>query len=157
MNAESLTPASTLVEENQLTQRMIELLKQEQAHLIKADIEGLIAITDEKSQTATKMAVSACQRYQALATAGFAANEGGMRAWLDTAAPDSEICHFWQDLLKLAKSAKSMNNTNGLLINKHLVHNQKALEVLRGNSGANFYGPNGKSTSTFRPRGLVVG
>jgi flagella synthesis protein FlgN len=157
MNAAIASPAITLKEEYQLTQVMIELLKQEQAHLIKADIEGLIAITEEKSLTATKMAVLADRRYQALAAAGFAAKESGMQKWLDSGAPSQEAIANWQDLLKAVKSAKSMNNTNGLLINKHMVHNQKALDVLHGNIGGNFYGPNGKSTTTFRPRGLVVG
>jgi flagella synthesis protein FlgN len=157
MNAEIVAPAATLAEEYRLTQQMIELLKQEQAHLIKADIEGLIAITDEKSKTAAKMAELANQRHQALAKAGFAPQDGGMQTWLDTDSARPEAIENWQELLKLTKSAKSMNNTNGLLINKHMTHNQKALNVLRGNIGGNFYGPNGQSTATFRPRGLVVG
>ncbi|HXA46303.1 MAG TPA: flagellar protein FlgN [Burkholderiaceae bacterium] len=157
MTSEARTPALTLKEEYRLTQQMIELLKQEQAHLIKADIEGLIAITEEKSHTATQMAELANQRYLALAAVGCAPQEGGMQTWFDTNAPDVEALASWQNLLKLAKSAKSMNNTNGLLIHKHMAHNQKALNVLCGNVSGNFYGPNGKSTTNFRPRGLVVG
>ncbi|HSY26910.1 MAG TPA: flagellar protein FlgN [Burkholderiaceae bacterium] len=156
MDTETLTPAVTLKEEFRLTQVLIELLKQEQAHLIKADIEGLIAITEEKSRAATQMSELTNRRYQALEKAGFPAKEIGMRNWLDASAA-AELTTYWKDLLKLAKSAKSLNNTNGLLINKHMTRNQKALNVLQGNLGSNVYGANGKATTTFRPRGLAVG
>jgi len=157
MDAETLTPDVTLKEEYRLTQVLIELLKQEQAHLVKADIEGLIAITEEKSRAAAQMSELTNRRYQALEKAGFPAKEIGMRTWLDTSSAAAELTTYWQDLLKLAKSAKSLNNTNGLLINKHMTRNQKALNVLQGSLGSNVYGPNGKATTTFRPRGLVVG
>jgi len=157
MSTDSVTPAATLKEEYQLTQQLIDLLKQEQAHLIKADIEGLIAITEEKSRAASQMSELTNRRYRTLATVGFDPKEGGMRAWLEKAAPAGEAANCWQQLLKLAQSAKSLNNTNGLLISKHMSRNQKALNVLQGNQGNNFYGPNGQSTSTIRRRGLVIG
>jgi len=157
MTADPVTPAATLQEEYRLTQQLIELLKQEQAHLIKADIEGLMAVTEEKSRAASQMSELTNRRYRKLADAGFAPMEGGMRAWLENAAPIGDAANCWQELLKLARSAKSLNNTNGLLISKHMARNQKALNILQGNRCNNFYGPNGQSTATIRSRGLVVG
>jgi len=157
MTVESATPAATLKEEYQLTQQLIELLKQEQAHLIKADIEGLMAVTGEKAKAASHMSELTNRRYRNLANAGFAPKEGGMREWLESAASHGDAADCWQELLKLARSAKSLNNTNGLLITKHMARNQKALNVLQGGRSNNFYGPNGQSTATIRSRGLVVG
>lgn len=155
MIAEADTPDATLQEETRLTHHLIELLKQEQAHLIKADIEGLMAVTEEKSRAAFQMTELANRRYRNLATAGYDPMEGGMRAWVE-ASSATRAGAAWQELLSLAKSAKSLNSTNGLLISKHMSHNQKALAVLRGNQGG-FYGPNGQSTSTIRSRGFVLG
>jgi flagella synthesis protein FlgN len=156
MNAEIETPAATLSEETRLTEQLIDLLKQEQAHLIKADIEGLMAITDEKSRAANEMSELTNRRYRCLAAAGYDPQEGGMRAWLDNAAP-ADIADAWNHLLTLAQSAKSLNSTNGLLINKHMSRNQQALNILRGNQKNNFYGPNGQQTSPTRSRGLALG
>jgi flagella synthesis protein FlgN len=157
MNNQNVAPDSSLQEEYQLTQRLVELLKQEQAQLIKADIEGLIAVTEEKTRAVARMSELTNRRYRALAAAGFAPKEDGMRAWLNTSAPASDASHCWQDLLKLAQSAKTLNNTNGLLINQHMVRNQSALNVLQGTQGGGFYGPNGQSTTKIQARGLVVG
>jgi flagella synthesis protein FlgN len=154
MNAS--TPDSSLKEEYQLTQQLIALLKQEQAHLVKADINGLTAVTEEKSRAVNQMSALTGLRYRALAAAGFSPKEDGMQAWLNASAqPDAEKC--WKDLLELAQSAKALNSTNGLLISKHITYNQNALNVLQGTRATNFYGPNGQTTTKIRPRGLVVG
>lgn len=156
MNVEFESPAATLSEETRLTMQLIELLKQEQAHLIAANIEGLMAITEEKSRAANEMNELAKRRYRCLATAGFDPQEGGMRVWLDTAAP-KDIAEAWNNLLTLAQSAKSLNSTNGLLIGKHMSRNQQALNILHGNQKNSFYGPNGQTTTPNRSRGLVIG
>jgi flagella synthesis protein FlgN len=157
MNAKDVRPDSTLEDEHKLTQRLVELLKQEQAQLIKADVNGLIAVTEEKNRAVVHMSELTNFRYRALAAVGFPPKEDGMQAWLNTPAstPDAKQC--WKDLLALAKSAKLLNNTNGLLISKHMTRNQNALNVLQGTRGANFYGPNGQSITKIRARGLVVG
>jgi len=155
MNVE--TPAHSLKEEIALTAELISILKQEQAQLIAADINGLIAVTEEKSRVVVRISELTAQRYRALAIAGFDAKEGGMKAWLNGIEENGAAESSWRELLKLAQAVKTINSTNGLLISKHMTHNQQALNVLRGNPGSNFYGPNGQATSTLRPRGLVVG
>jgi len=156
MNVEVETPAATLSEETRLTKQLIELLKQEQAHLIKADIEGLMTINEEKSRAANEMNELASRRYRNLAAIGYDPKEGGMRAWLDKAAQGA-TADAWKNLLTLAQSAKSLNSTNGLLISKHMSRNQQALNILRGNQSNSFYGPNGQATTSVRSRGLVIG
>lgn len=140
-----------------MTAELIDILKREQAQLIAADINGLMAVTEEKARVVARMTVLTEQRYRALVGAGFDGMEGGMRSWIDQSAQPADIEQSWQELLRLAQSVKNLNSTNGLLIGKHMMHNQQALNVLRGNPGGNFYGPDGQATSSPRPRGLVVG
>jgi flagella synthesis protein FlgN len=156
MSAES-KPDSRLKEERQLAQQLVELLTQEQAQLVKADLNGLTAVTEEKARAVNNLATLTDLRYQALAAAGFAPEEAGMQTWIKTSAAQSEAEQCWKELLQLAQSAKSLNSTNGLLIGKHMSYNQKALNVLQGSRATNFYGPNGHATTKIRPRGLVIG
>lgn len=157
MSSGIATPGFSLQEEYKLTEQLIELLKQEQEHLINADVEGLVAVTEEKSRAVAQMTELTNRRYQILAEAGFEPKEGGMRAWLDASPASVEANRVWHELLTLAQSVKSLNNTNGMLIGKHLTFTQQALDVLQGNQPSSFYGPNGKSTSKKTARGLIVG
>ena len=87
---------------------------------------------------------------QLLAAAGYAASDTGMQSWLDRKGCHSD---HWDALLSLAKSAREINRTNGLLINKHMTRNQQALDVLQGTApSSNFYGPNGQATSQVSTR-----
>ncbi len=155
MNAE--TPVSSLQEEVELTTELIGVLKEEQSHLVAADIKGLVDVTEHKSRVVSRISVLTMQRYSRLAQAGFKAMEGGMRAWLDSTPHDAQYDAEWTALLKLAHSVKSLNNTNGILIGKHLTYNQNALNVLRGTRATGFYGPDGQATTKVQRRGVVVG
>ena len=151
------TPASSLDEEIALTTELIGILKEEQAHLVAADIKGLVDVTEQKFQVVSRISAQTLLRYSRLAQAGYKAMEGGMRAWLD-ATPHNAACdESWAELLKLAQSVKSLNNTNGILIGKHLAYNQGALNVLRGTKATGFYGPDGQTTTNVARRGVVVG
>jgi flagella synthesis protein FlgN len=155
MNAD--TPVQTLNEETSLTNQLIDILKQEQSYLVVADIQGLIAVTDEKSRVVSRISALTEQRYRRLAQAGFKAMEGGMRAWLD-ANPQSEAANqSWTALLKAAQAVKTLNSTNGMLIGKHMTYNQQALNVLQGTRATGFYGPDGQATTKLQRRGVVVG
>ncbi len=155
MNAE--TPASSLKEEIALTTELIGILNEEQAHLVAADIKGLVAVTEQKSQVVSRISALTMQRYSRLAQAGYKAMEGGMRAWLDATPHDARCDAEWAELLKLAQSVKSLNNTNGILIGKHLTYNQNALNILRGTRATGFYGPDGQATTKVQRHGVVVG
>lgn len=156
MHPSRTNPADSLHEEQQATHRLIEILKQEQSYLIKADIEGLTALTEEKTKLVTRMSQLANARYTALSAAGFPPKEEGMRDWLK--GTTSAANQAWNELLALAKTAKELNRTNGLLINKHMARNQTALNILYGNApGGSFYGPDGQSTARSGTRNLVIG
>jgi flagellar biosynthesis protein FlgN len=153
------SPAAHLAQEIEAADRLVALLKQEQEHLIKADIESLIALTEEKSKTVSHISELSMMRHRELASAGLPATDEGMQQWLKSVDQAAPAGRSWSRLLDLMRTAKELNRTNGILINTHMSRNQAALDVLQQNSsqGGAFYGPNGQATAKPAGRGLVVG
>ena len=88
----------------------------------------------------------------------FRTSATARKAWLDSSPALAEAGKTWAELLTIAQSANELNRTNGLLINRHMVRNQNALNVLQGApQGGNIYGPNGQPANKAKTRGLVVG
>ena len=151
-------PAASLPSEQRVTSALLQLLKQEQATLIEATIDGLTELTRVKATHIHELGVLAKQRYAALASAGFEANEGGMRKWADTQPGHSNAHMLWDGLLELATEAKELNRINGMLVARHLLRNQTELNILQGKpQNGNFYGPDGQSTGKGMGRGLGIG
>ena len=159
MNALLNSPADSLKEETQAAGELLELLRKEQDRLIAADIDGLTAVTEDKTRLINRLSELAGRRYQALSQAGFDARESGMAAWIADKAPASAK-QSWNTLLDMVRQAKELNRINGSLIGKHLVRNQGALAVLQGGSpqgNQTLYGPNGQSSIPSSARGLAIG
>jgi flagella synthesis protein FlgN len=158
MNMQVAAPAESLDKECRMAQELVELLKREQAQLIRADIHSLPELTEAKAGLVGQMSSLAMHRHQRLAVAGFPSNESGMEEWVKSPAAKGDARQSWEQLLSLAESAKELNRVNGLLIGKHLVRTQGALNALNaGASGGNFYGPDGQSMSKPGSRGLAIG
>jgi flagella synthesis protein FlgN len=152
------TPLETLASEQQENRRLLALLRSEQALLISAKIDGLTTIIEEKSTVVNAMTNLAMRRYQLLKQHGFSATEDGMHAWLTSPDVSEQTRQLWRDMLDTARAGKEINRTNGMLINKQMVHGQNALNILRGQTGApSFYGPNGQTTTVGSSRGFVLG
>jgi flagella synthesis protein FlgN len=158
MNTRVTSPAQNLSKEIEAARSLLNLLKQEESLLVKADIDGLSQLTEQKAKIAVEMSMLAKSRHAILKTAGFEPTESGMQAWLTSTTPTSSDHEAWNELLSLAQSGKEMNRVNGLLIAQQLAHNQNALNVLQGTpQGGGVYGPNGQSTTKIGGRRLVVG
>ena len=154
---QSTSPMTSLPEEQQVMTLLLELLKQEQAHLVSADIDSLTEVTAQKSALVGEMAALAKVRHNALGAAGFAAQESGMQAWM-TASGSSADNRLWQQVLDLTRAAKEINRVNGMLINKHMVQSQGALNALRPNAqGGDVYGPSGHASNAPANRRFVIG
>lgn len=156
------SPADTLSEEQKAARTLIDLLNQEQALLIAADIDALPMVTERKAPVVALMSELATRRHRALAGTGLPASEAGMQEWV-AARQNGKPLHgvagvAWNVLLAMARQAQEINRINGLLITTHLSRNQAALSVLRVQNGSgNLYGPDGQSASRGMGRGLVVG
>jgi flagella synthesis protein FlgN len=157
MDSFGTNPAGSLSEENKAARSLLQLLQQEQDQLIAARIDGLVDLTEEKAKIVARMSELAQARHTALANAGYEPKETGMKVWLEKNASKA-VKAAWAELLSLARHAKEMNRTNGLLISQHLVRNQVALSVLQGGSQAGgFYGPDGQTKKHSSFRGLAIG
>lgn len=153
------SPITTVRDELTLINTLLELMKQEQRLLIAADTDALTAITPQKSQLVGQMAELSNQRHQHLADAGLAAEDASMTVWLDQ-QQDQVSASLWQDLLAATREAKELNRVNGMLIAKHLNHNQTIINAMRtpvGGADAGVYGPSGQTPVSGPSRRFVVG
>lgn len=153
------SPITTLSDEYQRITALVALMQQEQQCLVSADSDGLAAVTAKKSTLVQQMAALAARRHQALGSAGFAASEAGMDAWLDSGI-DAAAPPLWRALLERTREAKELNRVNGMLINKQMTHTQVVLNAMRtpaGGAAAGFYGPSGQTTFGGPSRRYVVG
>lgn len=152
------SPADTLGDELNAGKALLELLQQEQECLINADIDGLTKVTEEKTKAVARMTELAQKRHRTLGAAGFDASESGMETWLKSPAAKAAASVPWNDLLALARQAKELNRTNGILIGQHMARSQMALNVLQGPpQGGNMYGPDGQAAGKTTSRKLVIG
>lgn len=135
-----------------------ELLLTEQSVLAAGDADALVELSRRKSEQVTRLTQLTDARNRYLNSATGLTDQSGIDAWQAKFDPQRRIGtdRLWQSLLDLARSAKQLNEQNGLLINLKLQHNQQALAVLRGVAAqtTQLYGPDGQSYSAAHGRPL---
>ncbi len=136
--------------------RFIDLLQQEQAALISANVDALLSISDTKLKQADVLSALAKERVAMLIGAGFGTDAAGVNDWL--ASQPQVVTDAWHKLLQSAQAAQRINQTNGKLIQTHLQHNQQALSALiNASNRANIYGPDGQSRTGDAPTQRSIG
>lgn len=150
-------PAISFVQDAQLLKDLLALLEREQTHLVKADVDAIEAILEEKSTLLQQMNLTVRSRYDALKANGFDDNEAGMDAWVQLQGKQS-MSTAWAKFQKTLAEAKEMNRLNGMLISKNFNRNQELLNHLQGNAGSDsVYGRDGQAKSKAPARsGLIV-
>lgn len=144
MTAPATQPGAALAEEVGKLGEFIAVLQQEQELLKSGDTEALLPLIETKTRLANGLAALSQARETHLARLGLAAGRVGMDAWLARHGNDT-LKKAWQDLLKLAGEARSLNELNGKLIGLHMRHNQQAFTALMGATDrAMTYGPDGQ-------------
>jgi flagella synthesis protein FlgN len=153
----SVSHFANLPAEHQTLEALVAVLEREQQALIHADTDTLTALLAEKQPLVNQMNTYGAARNKALAAAGLAADDTGMRAALAQAA-DAQAEAHWNRLLELTARAKELNRVNGVLINKQLTHTQGAINALNPQGSGNaVYGPDGQSQAGFGNRRGIVG
>jgi flagella synthesis protein FlgN len=138
---------NALQQEQAALDQFIELLQQEQAALVAADVDKLQSLSELKQQLSEHLNTLAQQRAAQWERAGFSNDAAGTRAWLATQPPS--IVDTWNKLLSTAQTARDLNQTNGQLIQTHMQHNQEALAVLLGAANRlDVYGADGQPLSS---------
>lgn len=125
--------------------KLVDILQEEQNHLLSANIDRLEPLVAQKAALVVELSSYTRERHEYLKQAGRETTQAGMQSWLENEAGTAQAAQTWQELVTLSRSAKELNRLNGLLISSHLSRNQQALLILRGNSQpeAGSYGPDG--------------
>jgi len=125
-------------------QAFVEILEREQNALIQGEGEDLDFLASIKARMVKRLADFGERRNRYLASQGLARDSKGMAAWLAEAEVTSTA--LWSDLLRLARIAQQLNQTNGAIIVTRLRDYQRAFAVLQGAAGTTaLYGPEGQT------------
>ena len=131
--------------DSQLVKHLLTDLQEEQAALIMADLDQIESLLDKRLTLLQSLSTAAKSRYDALAQAGFEANEKGMAEWLKQESSPA-LDRAWGDFQKQLIQAKELNRLNGILINKQFQRNQERLNALQGQvENPQVYGKNGQA------------
>lgn len=151
----SLKPVSFALDA-QLAEELLATIRNEQSALIKADINAIEQLLDEKSAVLQRMNSAVLSRYEALAANGFEANEDGMSEWLKVQSKPA-LNQAWVTFKKNLVQAKELNRLNGILISKQFNLNKQLLNHLQGNSASgDVYSRNGQAKSQSGSRGVLL-
>jgi flagellar biosynthesis protein FlgN len=136
---------AALMDEKNTIQVFIEILKKEEDALVQGKIDDVDFLASDKTRLVEKLMQLGEQRSQYLLTQGYSTDSAGMNEWLAKHInPDTQT--LWNELLQLAKNAKQINQTNGLIISSQLQHNQRAFSALQSAAGnISMYGPKGQA------------
>jgi flagellar biosynthesis protein FlgN len=155
MGASISIRAISFEQDAQLAKQLLATIRSEQTALVKADIDAIEALLDEKSQVLQRMNAVVLNRYEALAANGFEPNENGMTAWLKAQAKPA-LYEAWTALKRTLIQAKELNRLNGILISKQFNLNKQLLSHLQGNVSGDVYGRNGQAQSQSGSRSALL-
>lgn len=136
--------AASLRLERDAVKAFVEILQREQNALIQGGGDDLDFLASNKAQMVKQLADFGERRSRYLASRGLARDRKGMASWLAEAEATSTA--LWSDLLRLARIAQQLNQTNGAIIVTRLQNTQRAFAALQGAAGTTaLYGPEGQT------------
>ena len=97
-----------LAAERRAVGSLVTLLRSEQGCLSQASVLALSTLTPEKAALVADVSELTRQRHRALADAGYAPDDLGMRAWLNSDAGRSSD-KAWAETLDLLRTAQELN------------------------------------------------
>lgn len=158
MIAQPLAPnalSARLNAERMAVQSLVDLLAREQDALLQGNIDQVGANAELKSRLLVQIAHLAEQRGHALAAASLTPDRRGMAAWLAAHPGHRELVTEWEELLRVMRVARDLNQTNGILIEAGMRANQQALAAIHAAANVScVYGPDGLSRSSLGKRRL---
>lgn len=143
---------ASLLLEHRAFDDFVELLQSEQEALQRGDVDRLVSLARLKSDKVVTLAQIEDQRNRKLAAAGFKPDQAGMDTWLKQHAGDFPGAEkTWTEILSKARQAQMLNQSNGIMIEHKLRHNQQALAILQAAANqASTYGPDGQTHAGIR-------
>ena len=93
---------------------------------------ALIETTERKNVAADALTAAAQERNRVLESLGFAADGAGLNAAVEA---HPELGTLRDKLVQITEQARTLNESNGQIIESFLDHNQRALETLQRLTG----------------------
>ncbi|PLX67777.1 MAG: flagellar protein FlgN [Azoarcus sp.] len=124
----------------------VDHLQREEILLVSGDTEGLLALTTAKTERYRQLQRLHDDRALLLGRLGLPNKDASIR---HVCAQLPRVLKRWDEVIELARQARTRNELNGKLINERMQHNQAALSVLL--SAANhpqLYDADGQSRPT---------
>ena len=145
--------AGILNREIELVSRFITLLGEEQECLKTGNADDLQSITAKKEPLIGLMNAIESERMAAIGEAGRPSNGASMQRWLGQNATDTAAAASWQQLLDLAREAKSLHELNMQLVEMHLRNTTEALAILtQPAESSTLYGSSGQTMTSSGSR-----
>jgi len=134
-------PVARLAAEGEVVRRFISILQREERALVEGDVAVLEAITPEKERCRAEL-----ERFDA------------HRPTLPEPIPSDQLGAAWRELIGLARQARELNRTNGLVLQQRLARTERAVTVLTGAAGRGLtYGRDGLPSPPQPGRSALVG
>jgi flagella synthesis protein FlgN len=129
--------AETLQNEQVALVAFTGLLQAEQDALVRGDADRVAALAVDKETQIELLAHLGDLRSRHLAAQSLSGNAQGMLAWIRrNPGFAAAVGKIWRDLLTLAETARRINHSNGILIQKRLQQNRVKLAVLQSVAAA---------------------
>ncbi|ODB87759.1 hypothetical protein A3194_08405 [Candidatus Thiodiazotropha endoloripes] len=141
--------------ETELTQQLLNLLRQEFELLKSPPSKKLEELLAQKQQQLQQIEQSAIQHNQLLASLGFTPDRKGTEAFIQQSPDNAQLQEQWNKFTSLLEACQKQNEINGgaVQLNQHQVAH--ALDVLRGFANSDkTYGPGGESRPTSSSKSL---
>ncbi len=147
MIASLLSPdfVSDLGIEKKALEAFIDILKKEENALVQGKIDEIDHLVTDKSHLIEKLLQIDDRRNKYFHNQGISSDN--VSIWLKEHFTDRSKAHtLWHDVLELAKIAKELSHTNGLMISTYLQQNQRGFGALHCAAGnISLYGPKGQT------------
>ncbi|MCG7903769.1 MAG: flagellar protein FlgN [Candidatus Thiodiazotropha weberae] len=141
--------------ETELTQQLLNLLRQEFELLKSPPSKKLEELLAQKQQQLQQIEQSAIQHNQLLAYLDFTPDRKGTEAFIQQSPDNAQLQEQWNKFTSLLEACQKQNEINGgaVQLNQHQVAH--ALDVLRGFANSDkTYGPGGESRPTSSSKSL---
>lgn len=123
----------------------IDILKKEEQALVEGKIEEIDFYSSDKLRLIEVLTQLGSQRDGWLKAQDINLDEVSINNWLKGQSSEQLLC-MWCNLLDLAKTARQLNHSNGLIIASRLQHHQRTLAALQSAAGnVSCYGPKGQA------------
>jgi flagella synthesis protein FlgN len=153
--------AASIKAELEAFRELVQVLQTEEDTLIRGDVDQLSELARTKSEKVILLSQLAAKRTQFLTRQGFSGDRAGMGKWLEQhdVGGAQEISAIWNELIEQAELSRQLNQTNGMVIETRLRHNQQALAVLQAAAmqQSATYGPDGQTHTHIPGMGRPLG